>query len=447
MLNQAEALDRCNALVKHARSLGADAADAVFVGSQSENVNVRLGNLEAVDRSESEHFGLRVFIGQRSATIGSSAIDSASLDELASRACAMAAIAPEDSSAGLAPEDMLMRGELPDLDLVSDPTPTEMLRETALAIEDAARAVGGITNSEGAGAGTGRSTIALVTSHGFAGAYRQSQHSRSAAVVAGTGNKMERGSEWRVARHSRLLPDGAAVGRRAAERAVARLNPESMRSGPMPVVFDPLVGRSLIGHLIGAMAGPAIARGASFLQDHEGKPVFDTGITIIDEPLRPQGLASHPFDGEGLPTAPTTLIADGVLTGWLLDAASARKLGRRPTGHAVRSGGAAPSVSTSNVVLQAGAESVSDLIADIADGVYITDLIGQGVNGVTGDYSRGASGFRIVGGEIAGPVSGITIAGNLLQMFAHLRPANDLEMTHAVNVPTLRVDGMTVAGC
>ncbi|RVQ67559.1 TldD/PmbA family protein [Croceicoccus ponticola] len=446
MLNEGEALDRCAELMACARRLGADEADAVYVGSHSESVQVRLGSLEGVDRSESEHFGLRVFIGRRQATIGSSAIDTGSLEELASRAIAMAQVAPEDENAELAPADMLMRGPAPDLDLVSDlPGPAE-LRHAAEEAEDAARAVAGITNSEGASAGTGGNTIALATSHGFANSYRQSQHSVSASVVAGEGSGMERGSDWRVARHRADLIEAAKIGAKAAERAVARLHPGSMRSGAMPIVFDPQAGRSLLGHLVSAIAGPAIARGASFLQEREGQQVFDSAITIIDDPLRQRGLGSRPFDGEGLPTGPVALIDNGVLTGWMLDAASARKLGRRPTGHAVRAGGTAPSVSSSNVELLPGTQSVAELIADIGEGVLVTEMIGHGINFVTGDYSRGASGFLISNGEIAGPVAGITIAGNLADMFRTMRAANDLEIIYATNVPTLRVDGMTVAG-
>lgn len=446
MLNGSGALERCQDLIAGARRLGADAADAVYVGSHSESVEVRLGELESVDRSESEHFGLRVFVGQRQATIGSSALDSASLEELAARAVAMARAAPEDTYAGLAPEEMLMRTPAPDLDLLSDERGAEELRRDAECAEEAARSVAGITNSEGAGAGTGGNVIALATSHGFAGCYAQTHHSLSAAVVAGQGSRMERGMEWRAARHFADLPDPSSIGAKAAERAVARLNPTSLPSGAMPVVFDPQVGRSLIGHLVSAMSGPSIARGASFLLDHEGEQIFDSAITILDDPHRLRGLSSLPFDGEGLETAASALVEKGVLGSWLLDAASARKLGRKPTGHAVRSGGAGPSVSASNVTMLAGTQSVAEMIADIEEGVLVTSLIGHGVNGVTGDYSRGASGFAIRGGEIAGPVSGITIAGNLRDMYRGMRPADDLDMVYSTNVPTLRVDGMTIAG-
>lgn len=446
MLSEAEALSRCADLLAAARGLGADAADAVYAGSHSQSAQVRLGKLEDVDRSEAEHFGLRVFVGGRHATIGCTTLDAGSAEELAARALAMARAAPVDEFAGLAPDELLMRGDAPDLDLVSDEMPVAQLRERALACEDAARANAKVANSEGASAGTGGSTIALVTSHGVARSCSHSHHSLSAAVVAGQGSAMERGSEWRVARHAEDLPDAATIGAKAAERAVARLDPGSLRSAAMPVVFDPEAGRSLIGHLVAAMSGPAIARGASFLIDCEGAQLFAPEITIVDDPLRPRGLGSRAFDGEGLATKATHLVDRGVLGDWLLDAASARKLGRVPTGHAVRAGGGGPGVASSNVVLHAGRESVAQMIADIDEGVLVTDLIGHGVNPVTGDYSRGASGFAIRAGEIAGPVAGITVAGNLRDMFAAMRAADDLALFYPINVPTLRIDGMTVAG-
>ena len=446
MLRPEEAKDRCADLLARARALGADAGDAVYLGKSSQSVEMRLGALEGVDRSEAEHLGLRVFVGKRSATVGSSALDPVSLDELAERAVLMARGAPEDPFGGLAPEDMLMQGAPADLDLVSDAPGPEALRETALEIEDAARAVPGVTNSEGASASFGRGVVALVTSHGFAGGYEQANHSRSGAVVAGVGSGMERGMAWRSAHHAEDLLSSTEIGRLAGNRAVERLNPASMKSGQMPVVFDPRVGRSLIGHLVHAISGSEIARGASFLADHEGEQVFAPEITITDDPLLPRGMRSHPFDGEGLPVAASRLVDDGVLTGWLLDSASARKLGRRPTGHAARGGGGSPGVAAANVTLLPGSQSVADMIADIADGVWVTELIGQGFSVVTGDYSRGASGFRIVNGQIAGPVAGITIAANMKDMFARMRAADDLEIIQAINVPSLRIDGMTVAG-
>ena len=258
---------------------------------------------------------------------------------------------------------------------------------------------------------------------------------------------MQRDYAWRMAHHLEDLPSLHEIGHQAGTRAVHRLDPGRVKGGQMPVVFDPRVGGSLISHLIGAISGNAIARRASFLLDHQDDQVFAAGITIHDDPLRRRGLSSRPFDGEGLATAPRALVQNGRLTGWLMDSAAARQLGAAaPTGHAVRGAGGSPGVGASNVHLEAGSLSVAELIADIEEGVFVTELIGHGVNGVTGDYSRGASGLRIVKGELAGPVAEFTVAGNLLDMYRQLAVADDLEWHRTVNVPTIRVDGMTVAG-
>ncbi len=443
MLDPTQAQARAAALVDLARRAGADAADAVYSGSSSEGVQVRLGQLEDVERSESEHLDLRVFVGQGSASIGSSDLSDAALTELATRAVAMARAAPEDRYAGLAPEELLAKGPFPDLDLcdAQEPSP-QHLRELALECEDAARAVAGVSNSKGASASASDRVFALATSHGFAGSYAGTGRSLSATMVAGEGSGMQRDYAWRSAHHSEDLPSPAEIGAQAGTRAVARLDPGRVKSGPMPVVFDPRVGGSLLGHLAGAISGSAIARRASFLLDKEEAQIFAPGVEIAEDPLRRRGLSSHPFDGEGLTVRARKLVDDGRLTGWLMDAAAARQLGRQPTGHATRGHGVSPA----NMYLAAGAMSVAELIADIADGVYVTELIGHGVNAVTGDYSRGASGFRIVGGEIAGPVAEFTVAGNLIAMFAQLTPASDLEWHRSINVPTIRIDGMTVAG-
>ena len=447
MLSLEAATDRAAALVERARRAGADAADVVYLADASESVSVRLGKLEDVERSESEHIGLRVFCGRRSASIGSSDLGEAALDELAGRAIAMARAAPEDPYAGLADQALLAAGSFPELDLddPAEPSP-RALRALAEEAEDAARGVSGVTNSEGAGASAGRGLFALATSHGFCSAYASTSHGLSASVLAGEGSAMQRDYAWRSAHHGADLPSPESIGTLAGQRAVARLAPGGLKSGAMSVVFDPRVGGSLVGHLIGAMSGAAIARRASFLLDRLDQQLFDPAIVISDDPLRMRGLRSKPFDGEGLPTAPSDLVASGRLTGWLMDSAAARQLGLAPSGHAARGGSGAPGVSASNVHLAAGSVSPAALMADIADGVYITELIGMGVNGVTGDYSRGASGVRIVNGELAGPVAEFTIAGNLIDMFASLTPADDLEWHRAINVPTIRIDGMVVAG-
>ena len=447
MLSPEAASDRAAALIDRARRAGADAADAIYSADASESVSVRLGGLEDVERSESEHISLRVFSGSRSASIGSSDMSDAALEELAVRAVAMARLAPEDPYAGLAPQELLSKAPFLALDLddPAEPSPAA-LRAMAEAAEDAARAVPGVTNSEGGSASAGRGLFALVTSHGFAGAYATTSHGLSASVVAGEGSGMQRDYAWRSAHHLADLPTPDYIGAMAGKRAVARLNPGTLKSGPMPVVFDPRVGGTLVGHLTGAISGTAIARRASFLLDRLEEQLFDSAVIIAEVPHRSRGLRSRPFDGEGLATRPRNLVENGHVTGWLLDMASARQLGLPPTGHASRGHGGAPGVGTSNLHLAAGALTPAELMADIADGVYITELIGMGVNGVTGDYSRGASGVRIVNGQLAGPVAEFTIAGNLLEMFKALTPANDLEWHRPVNVPTVRVDGMMVAG-
>ncbi len=447
MLTNDAALERAYNLVQQAMKAGADAADAVYSCDASTEVDVRLGLLEDVVRSEGEGIGLRVFLGQKSATISSESMNPDILTNLVSRALDMAREAPEDPYAGLAPEDRLLKGAIPDIDGDdgADPAP-QILREMALACEDAARAVKGVTNSEGAGASAGRSVFALATSHGFTAASSYTGYGLSASVLAGEGDNKERDYEWRSVRHFADLPSPEYIGQKAGERTVRRVNPATVKSGSMPVVLDPRVGSSIIGHLIGGIGGASIARKTSYLLDSLGAQLFDSGISIIDDPHRTRGLGSRAFDGEGLPTAKCAIIDKGVLTSWLLDSASARQLGLQPTGHASRGGAGAPGTSPSNVHLEGGSGTVTELISDISYGVYIHELSGQGVNNVTGDYSRGAAGFLIEDGEITGPVSEFTIASNLLTMFKSLRAADDLEFTRATNVPTLRIDGMMIAG-
>jgi PmbA protein len=446
MLTVQQAEARAAALVEAARKAGADAADAVYAGDASTGIQVRLGELEDVVRSEGEELGLRFFVGTRSASVASSDLSDDAMRALVERAAAMAREAPEDPYAGLAPEDRLLRGEPVDVDGDdgADPSPA-LLKRLALEIEDAARSVEGITNSEGAGVGAGRSVVALATSHGFCRGYATTSYNGMTSVIAGAGGEMQRDYAYHNVRHFADLEPPGAIGRRAGERAVARLNPGKLVSGRMTVVFDRRVGGSLLSHLTGAITGAAIARKTSFLIGRDGEAIFGPGITVRDDPHRPRGLASKPFDGEGLPTRPVDIVADGVLTGWLLDSASARQLGLDPTGHATRASGA-PGAGATNVHMEPGPLSPAELIADVKRGLYVTELIGQGVNPVTGDYSRGASGFIIEDGRIAAPVAEITIAGNLIDMFRELTPASDLEHRRSTNVPTLRVEGMTVAG-
>jgi PmbA protein len=446
MLEPAAARDKAASLVELARRSGADAADAVYVGERSQGVSVRLGALEDVHRSEGEEIGLRVFRGKKSASVASSDLSKDALAALVERVLAMAAEAPEDRYAGLAPEDLLFRGEPADLDLDDggDPDPAN-LRERALAAEDSARAVKGVTNSNGGSASASASTFAIATSHGFAAATRATGYSCSASVVAGEGSSMQRDYGWHSARHLADLEAPEEIGSRAANRAVARLNPTKIKAGVMPVLFDPRVATTLLGHFVGAISGSAVARKSSFLLDALGTEVFGMTVAIHDDPLRKRGLRSRAFDGEGLPVKPMELVSAGVLNGWLAESASARQLGIAPTGHAVRGVSGSPGAGPANLYIAAGSRSRDELIAGISQGILVTELIGQGVNGVTGDYSRGAAGFLVTNGEIGPAVAEITIASNLKQMFATLEPASDLRFRRGVDSPTLLVPEMTVA--
>lgn len=438
-------LDLLSDLIARARAAGADAADAVLIAGTSLSVSRRLGKTEHVERSEGRDLGLRVFLGQRAAVVSSSTIDPASFQELAERAVAMARVVPEDPFAGLA--DTAAPPERVALDLVDPTEPsTEALVARAAAAEEAALAVSGVTNSEGAEAGFGRSEAFLVTSAGFAGQNARTSHSISASALAGTGTGMQRDYDYHSTVHLADLDDPTVIGRSAGERAVARLNPVRPKTAKVPVVYDPRVSGSLLGHLAGAINGASVARGTTFLKEKLGARIFGDTIEIRDDPRRVRGLRSRAFDGEGTPTQARDIIAAGVLTTWLLDSRSARQLGLRSTGHASRGTGGPPSPGPSNLYLAAGSVTPAELMADIELGVYINEMIGMGVNGVTGDYSRGAAGYMIRDGALAEPIAEITIAGSLLEMFAHLTPANDLRFRRGTDAPTIRVEGMTLAG-
>lgn len=433
-------------LLARAKAAGADAADAVMFENDSLSVSQRLGVSEGIERAESRDVGLRVFRGKQQAMVSSTDTGERALAELVERALAMASAAPEDPFCGLA-ETPLLASDFPELELCDDHQPTpEALTERAAAAEDAARAVPGISNSEGAEAGWNRSKITLATSAGFAAAYAVSQHSVSASVIAGQGAAMERDYDYAVARFIDDLDDAETIGRSAGMRAVRRLNPKKAASGRMPVIYDWRVAGGLLNHLASAIAGPAVARGTSFLKDHLGEAVFAPGTTVTDDPRRIRGLRSKAFDGEGVTTRARNIIEDGVLTTWLLDSRSARQLDMATTGHAKRGTSSPPSPSPTNLYLAPGDDTPETFIEAIEAGILVTELIGMGVNPVTGDYSRGAAGFWIEGGEISHPVSELTVAGNLLDMFAGLTPANDLVLRHGIDAPTLLIDGMTVAG-
>jgi PmbA protein len=441
----ADPLDLLSDLIAKARTAGADAADAMLVSGTSIGVQRRLGKTDHVERSEGRDLGLRVFLGKQAAVVSSSNLDPAGFKELAERAVAMARVVPEDPYTGLA--ETAAPPEPAELDLVDAAEPdTEALIARAALAEDAALAVSGVTNSEGAEAGFSRAEAFLVTSAGFAGSARRTGHSVSATALAGSGTAMQRDYDYHTTIHLSDLDDPAKIGRAAGDRAIGRLNPTRPPTAKLPVVYDPRVAGTLLSHFAGAISGSSVARGTSFLKDRMGERIFAAGIAINDDPRRVRGLRSRVFDGEGTPTVARLLIEDGVLKTWLLDSRSARQLGLHSTGHAARGTGGPPTPSPSNLYLAAGALTPAELMADIKLGLYVNELIGMGVNGVTGDYSRGAAGFMIRDGALAEPVAEITIASNLRDMFAHLTPANDLRFRRGTDSPTVRVEGMTMAG-
>jgi PmbA protein len=445
LLDQSALTDLAERLVAAAARAGADSADAVAVRSMSVSVEVRNGEVESSERSEGDDVGLRVLLGRRQAVVSTNDIKE-DVDALAERAIAMAKVAPEDRFAGLAEAGLLAR-DIPDLDLLDPDLPAvAVLEERAKRAEAAGLAVKGVTKSEGASASAGVGGMVLATSSGFRGAYLSSRQGLAMSAIAGEGTAMERDYDFSSALHGSDLEAAEAVGRSAGERAVARSNPRKVATKRVPVVYDRRVSGGLVGHLAGAINGSAVARKTSFLREKLGERLFAPGIRIVDDPLRRRGLRSRPFDGEGVAGRRLAVVDDGVLKTWLLDCATARELDLATTGHAQRGVSSAPSPGPSNLHLEAGSASPEELIADIAEGFYVTELIGFGVNQVTGDYSRGASGFWIENGKRTYPVSEVTIASNLIEMFHSLAPASDLEFRFGTNAPTVRVEGMTVAG-
>ena len=446
LFDQTALTDRAERLVNAALKTGADAADAVAVRSMSLSVEVRDGAVEESERAEGDDLGLRVLIGHRQAVVSTNDLAGDASVALAERAVAMARAAPEDKFAGLA-DSALLAHDFPDLDLLDPDLPSVAeLEAMAKTAEQGALTVKGVAKSGGASASAGIGGMVLVTSHGFRGAYLGSRHGISMTAIAGEGTGMERDYDYSSSLHAADLDSPEKIGRTAGERAVERLNPRKVSTRKVPVVFAPRISGSLVSHLASGANGASVARKTSFLRDKMGAKLFDDGIRIVDDPLRKRGLRSHPFDGEGVAHRRLALVDDGVLHSWLLDCSTARELGLTTTGHASRGVSSVPSPSPSNLHMEPGRQSPEDLIADIDDGFYVTDLIGMGVNMVTGDYSRGASGFWIENGKRTYPVSEVTIAGHLFDIFRTLTPANDLEFRYSTNAPTLRFEGLTVAG-
>ena len=446
LLDQSALTDIAQRLVEAAKKAGADAADAVAVRGVSQGVEIRDGRVEESERSEGDDVGLRVLVGKRQAVVSTNDISGDNVATLAARAVAMAKVAPEDAFVGLA-DPALLAKDFPNLDLIDRNVPSlDVLERRAHEAEEAALAVSGVTKSSGASASSGIGGMVLGTPTGFPGSYLRSSHGISMTAIAGEGTGMERDYDFTSAIHGADLASPRDIGRSAGERAVARVNPRKVKTCKAPVVFDPRVAGSLIGHLIGAANGASVARKTSFLKDRLGQQLFDGGIRIIDDALRVRGLRSQTFDAEGVAVKRRAIVDEGVLTTWLLDCATARELGMATTGHAHRGVSSSPSPGAYNLHLEAGNVTPEDLMSDIKEGFYVTDLIGSGVNGVTGDYSRGASGFWIENGKLTYAVSEVTIAGHLFDIFKSMRPANDLVFKYGVNSPTVHIGEMTIAG-
>ena len=439
-------LNLANDVIARAKKLGADSCDALAIDAQGTDIEMREGAIEKLERTETRGLGLRVFIGQSSAMIAGSVLTPESLGRLAETAVAMARATPPDPYAGIAAGELIAT-DFPDLDLVSSYLPdSDKLKSLALDVESAALSVKGVTKSGGASASASQGKIALVTSVGFGQVYQRTSTSLSVSAIAGEGTGMERDYDYSASCHFDDLKTPQEVGKSAGERAVKRLHARKIASQSVPVIYDRRVASSLLGHLSSAINGAAIARGTSFLKDRMGHQILSRGLSVVDDPLRLRGLASRPFDGEGLSCSKRALVVDGVLMGWVLDLHSSRQLGLAPTGNGSRGLGGPPGPSTSNLHLEAGHLSPEQMIGSIQRGLYITELIGSSVNMVTGDYSRGASGFWIEQGQLAFPVSEITIAGNLRDMFMTIEPANDLIFKSSTNAPSCRVEGLTIAG-
>ncbi|WP_295245434.1 TldD/PmbA family protein [uncultured Brevundimonas sp.] len=439
--------DLLNDIVKAALKAGADAAEAVSADRRSLSVGVRNGKLEDVEREESRDLGLRVFVGQRQASVSASDLSPATQARLVERAVAMARLAPEDPHAGFAPEDRLARGPFIDLDLF-DPSErsAQTLEQVSAEAEASALAVPGVARSEGGHAGWSSTRWRLVTSHGFDGAYEGSAFSLGVGVIAEKDGAMERGGESRSTRHLSDLPGADLIGRTAGERAVARVGPRKIASTTAPVIFDNRMAGQIVSPAIGAISGPSIARGTSFLKDRMGQRVFAEGVTLIDDPFRPRGMGSTPFDDEGAAVQKRALFDDGVLTTWLLNSASARQLGLETTGHASR-GLAGPSgVSPHNLHMEPGERDLAGLMADAGTGLLVTSMFGPSLNGNTGDWSAGVSGFWFENGVIAYPVSEVTVAGKLTDLYLRIERGSDLEFRGGFNVPSLMFDAVAIAG-
>ncbi|WP_295948036.1 TldD/PmbA family protein [uncultured Bartonella sp.] len=436
-------IDKASALVEAARKAGADSADAVIIGSRSVSVSVRLGKVESTEASENDDFSLRVFVGKRVASI--SANLSADPASLAERAVAMAKVSPENPFEGLADRSLLVKNPK-DLDLYDPFVPdSKRLTEEAFEIENAALSVKGVTNSGGATSAYGSGGLVLVTSGGFCGSYRSSRFSYSCSALAGEGTAMERDYDYTTALHHDALDKTTTIGKNAGERAVRRLNARKPKTGTVNVIFEPRMARGIASHIASMVNGAAVARKTSLLQNRMGEQIMKPTVTVTDQPLKKRGNASRPFDGEGVEGMPLNVIENGVLKHWFLSSSVARELHLETNGHGVRSASSVQPAST-NFAIEPGDKTPEEIMQEIKTGFYVTELVGHGVDLVTGQYSRGASGFWIENGELAYPVSEVTLGSNLLDMLAHLTPASDIDRRYGTAAPSLLIEGMTLAG-
>ncbi len=436
-----------NDLLAAAKTAGADAAEAVLHQRRALSVGVRLGALEEVEREEARDLGLRVFVNGRQATVSGSDLSPAAVGKLVDRAVAMARLAPEDPYAGLAPAALLAKNPDTDLDLFDPSEPTaEALEALAMEIEDAARAVPGVSNSEGGSASWGSSSWAFATSEGFVAGHRSTSHSVYASVIAGEGDGMERGGDGRMTRWAADLPNIHALGHEAGRQAVGRLGARKIKSTTAAVIFENRIASSILSPFAGAISGPSVARGVSFLKTHLDKRVFARGFCIYEEPHRMRGLGSAPFDDEGLPTVERSLVQEGVLTTFLHNMASSRQLGMAPTGHASRSLAGPPGVSTHNLTVQPGQTDLAGLLVQARRGLLVTSMFGPSLNSNNGDWSVGVSGFWFEDGQIAHPVNEVTVAGNLIELYGRMVAGSDLEFRGSTNSPSLLIDAVAIAG-
>lgn len=441
--------DLTDALLAAAKRAGAEAADALAVDGTSVSIDVLKGKLEHAERSEGVEIGLRVLLGKRQACVSASDTKPETLTMMAERAVAMAREAPEDPYCGLADADQLARDwDVAALDMVDNSpalSPAD-LQDMAARAEAAALAVSGVSQVSGAGAGYGDRRIHLAATNGFQGGYRRTGTSLSCVAITGSGTGMERDYYGDSRIHRADMDSPEDVGRMAGERTIARAGATKPPTGTFPVVYDERVAGQLIGHLLGAVSGSSVARGATYLRDAMGHAVLPAHLSLVEDPLMPRISGSRPFDGEGLPVCARDIVRDGVLMGWTLDLATARKLGLRSTGNGARGTSSPPSPSVTNVRLTPGDVTRADLLADMGTGLLITSMIGSSINATTGDYSRGASGFWVENGEIVRPVNECTVAGNLRDMLMTIRPANDARLHVGRQVPSLLVEGLTIAG-